>query len=81
MVLFIDGQKIAKKLRSSISQVAQRLLEECNEATRKHSCAVHPASLQDVLSLKSRFLGSRLLISEIQVFLGGKLGKNLCKLL
>ncbi len=58
MVLFIDGQKIAKKLCSSISKeskVAQRLLEEYNEATCELSCADPPASLQDVLSLKSDF--------------------------
>ncbi len=70
MVLFIDGQKIAKKLCSSISKetkVAQRLLEEYNEATCELSCA-------DQIS---GFKATRR--CQIQVFLG-KLGKRLSKL-
>ncbi len=53
-----DGQKIAKKLCSSISKetkVARRLLEDYNAASSELSPGDPLPSLQDVLSLKSDF--------------------------
>ena len=53
-----DGQKIAKKLCSGISnetRVARHLLEEYNAAACELSPSDPAASLQEVLSLKSEF--------------------------
>lgn len=58
LFFFSDGQKIAKKLCSSISKetkAAQRLLEEYNAAASELSSSEPVLSLQDVLPLQSEF--------------------------